>query len=85
MPAPARSCVPFIGPLRGSRRTCRRGGADAGRFVGREQESALLERLAAQALAGTGQVVSIVGEPGMGKSRLLYEFTRAIGATDRTP
>ena len=48
-------------------------------FRGRQQESALLDRLGQQALAGTGQVVSIVGEPGMGKSRLVYEFTRAIG------
>lgn len=48
-------------------------------FRGRQQETALLERLGQQALAGKGQVVSIVGEPGMGKSRLVYEFTRAIG------
>ena len=47
-------------------------------FIGREQETAILERLGRQALDGSGQVVSIVGEPGMGKSRLVYEFTRAL-------
>jgi putative protein kinase ArgK-like GTPase of G3E family len=26
----------------------------------------------------SGQVVGIVGEPGMGKSRLLYEFTQSL-------
>ena len=48
-------------------------------FRGRQQESALLDRLGQQALAGKGQVVSIVGEPGMGKSRLVLR----IHARDR--
>jgi DNA-binding winged helix-turn-helix (wHTH) protein/tetratricopeptide (TPR) repeat protein len=48
-------------------------------FRGRVQETALLAQLGQQALAGKGQVASIVGEAGMGKSRLVYEFTRAIG------
>jgi predicted ATPase len=39
---------------------------------------ATLEALLAQAAAGQGQVVGIVGEPGMGKSRLVYEFRRAL-------
>jgi DNA-binding winged helix-turn-helix (wHTH) protein/tetratricopeptide (TPR) repeat protein len=47
-------------------------------YVGREREAALLDGLLAQALAGNGQVVSVVGEPGMGKSRLVYEATRAM-------
>ena len=50
------------------------------RFVGRDRELGLLENRAAQALAGHGHVVSIVGEPGMGKSRLLHEFSRRISA-----
>lgn len=45
-------------------------------FVGRDREMAMLHDLLAPPLAGRGQVVSIVGEPGMGKSRLVYEFTR---------
>ena len=30
-----------------------------------------------QARAGHGQVVAVVGEPGVGKSRLFYEFTHS--------
>jgi hypothetical protein len=43
-------------------------------FVGRAQELILLESLLDQVKAGRGQVVSVVGAPGMGKSRLLNEF-----------
>ena len=49
-------------------------------FVGRRQELALLEDLARRARSGNGQVVSIVGEPGMGKSRLVHEFSQSTGA-----
>lgn len=51
-----------------------RGGRQLSQFVGREQELALLHERLAQALEGQGQVVSLIGEPGIGKSRLLYEF-----------
>jgi class 3 adenylate cyclase/tetratricopeptide (TPR) repeat protein len=44
------------------------------RFVGREREMAMLEQARETALAGDGQVVGIVGEAGVGKSRLCYEF-----------
>ena len=47
------------------------------RFVGRERELAALHDLLAQAAQGRGQVISIVGEPGVGKSRLCYEVTQA--------
>jgi DNA-binding winged helix-turn-helix (wHTH) protein len=47
-------------------------------FVGREQELALLQDLLAEAESGRGQVVGIMGEPGMGKSRLLCEFASRI-------
>jgi predicted ATPase len=46
------------------------------RFVGRERELATLRDILAQVQGGRGQVVGIVGEPGVGKSRLLYEFHR---------
>ncbi|SIT51166.1 conserved hypothetical protein [Paraburkholderia piptadeniae] len=44
------------------------------RFVGRSHELAHLEHVFSQAVAGHGQIVGVVGEPGVGKSRLLYEF-----------
>lgn len=44
-------------------------------FVGRRQELAKLQRALDEACAGRGQVVAVVGEPGVGKSRLFYEFT----------
>jgi class 3 adenylate cyclase/tetratricopeptide (TPR) repeat protein len=47
------------------------------RFVGRESEIAALALALAQADAGHGQVVAAVGEAGVGKSRLLYEFVHS--------
>jgi predicted ATPase len=49
-------------------------------FVGRARELALLHDRLAAAGAGQGQVVGLVGEPGMGKSRLLVEFCRSVPA-----
>ena len=42
-------------------------------FVGRQHELAALHQALAQAQAGQGQVVALVGEAGVGKSRLVYE------------
>jgi DNA-binding winged helix-turn-helix (wHTH) protein/class 3 adenylate cyclase/tetratricopeptide (TPR) repeat protein len=47
-------------------------------FVGRERELATLHALLAQVEKGRGQVVGMVGEPGIGKSRLLYEFRQSL-------
>jgi predicted ATPase len=47
-------------------------------FVGRERELGLLHDYLATALGGQGQVVGLVGEPGMGKTRLLTEFCRSV-------
>jgi class 3 adenylate cyclase/tetratricopeptide (TPR) repeat protein len=44
-------------------------------FVGREAERAELRRLMAQVQAGTGALVMIGGEPGVGKSRLAEELS----------
>ena len=56
--------------------------ATAGRalteFVGREEEMAHLEAMLARAEAGRGQVLGVVGEPGVGKSRLLAELRRRL-------
>src|SRR5439155_80957 len=47
------------------------------RFVGRETELELLRGTLERAGAGRGQVVALQGEPGVGKSRLTWEFTHS--------
>jgi class 3 adenylate cyclase/tetratricopeptide (TPR) repeat protein len=47
------------------------------RFVGREAEMAALSAAIESVRAGRGQVVALVGEPGVGKSRLFWEFVHA--------
>jgi class 3 adenylate cyclase/tetratricopeptide (TPR) repeat protein len=46
-------------------------------FVGREAEVEQLQRALARAAKGRGQVVAVAGEPGVGKSRLFWEFTHS--------
>src|SRR2546425_1335769 len=43
-------------------------------FVGRRSELEQLRRALEHATAGHGQIVGVMGEPGVGKSRLFYEF-----------
>jgi hypothetical protein len=45
------------------------------RFVGRDAEMDQLRRALEPARQGRGQVVALVGEPGVGKSRLVFELT----------
>jgi class 3 adenylate cyclase/tetratricopeptide (TPR) repeat protein len=47
-------------------------------FVSRERELAILEERWAESQAGRGQVVFLMGEAGIGKSRLLLEFRRRL-------
>jgi class 3 adenylate cyclase len=47
------------------------------RFVGRERELEQLGQALERAASGHGQAVAIVGEAGLGKSRLTWEFTRS--------
>jgi class 3 adenylate cyclase/predicted ATPase len=47
------------------------------RFVGRDTEMSALDRALDLMRQGHGQVVAIVGEPGIGKSRLFWEFTHS--------
>lgn len=49
-----------------------------GRFVGRERQLAALAEALAEARAGEGKVVGVVGDPGMGKTRLVAEFRRSL-------
>ena len=64
-------------------------GADSGRtrlqaaasrgltqFVGRQAEAETLRAVLGRARAGQGQIAALVGEPGVGKSRLVWEMTR---------
>ncbi len=44
------------------------------RFVGRDAETEQLRKALEQARGDHGQVVGVVGEPGLGKSRLFFEF-----------
>src|SRR6266511_1567081 len=46
-------------------------------FVGRQAELAALHQALERVGAGHGQVVAVIGEPGVGKTRLFYEFTQA--------
>jgi class 3 adenylate cyclase len=46
-------------------------------FVGRQAELAALHQALEQAGAGHGQVVAVIGEPGVGKTRLFHQFTHA--------
>ncbi len=49
-------------------------------YVGREADLALLERYVERGRAGDGRVVEIVGEAGVGKSRLLHELRERVTA-----
>jgi class 3 adenylate cyclase/predicted ATPase len=53
-------------------------------FVGRAEELGLLTRRWERAQAGEGQLVQIVGEPGIGKSRLVEEFRAKLAGTSHT-
>lgn len=44
------------------------------KFVGRAHETTILEHAASEVRPGSGQVVMLVGDPGIGKSRVAHEF-----------
>src|SRR5207244_1516995 len=52
------------------------------RFVGRARECAILAELLEQVARGHGQVVGLVGEAGVGKSRLVYEVVHSPHTQD---
>ena len=47
------------------------------RFIGRQREIESLSNALEPVRAGHGQVFALVGEPGVGKSRLVWEFTHS--------
>ena len=53
------------------------GGRALARFVGRQRELTVVVDQLTQAERHRGQIVAVVGEPGVGKSRFVYEVTRA--------
>ncbi len=61
-----------VGPLRTRLQVSARRGLT--RFVGRQSEMEQLQRVLEQTKSGHGQIVGTMGEPGLGKSRLFYEF-----------
>ena len=50
------------------------------RFVGRQREVEAVVAALERAVTGHGQIIALVGEPGVGKSRLIYEVTHGTGA-----
>lgn len=64
--------VTGIGPLRTRLEVSASHGL--ARFVGRQQELEQMHALLEQAQGGQGQVISLIGEAGVGKSRLCHEF-----------
>ena len=64
--------VTGAGPLRTRLQVAARRGLT--RFVGRQSEMEQMRQALAQAKEGHGQIVGVIGEPGVGKSRLFYEF-----------
>jgi class 3 adenylate cyclase/tetratricopeptide (TPR) repeat protein len=64
--------VTGLGSLRTRRQ--RSTGQGLSKFVGREREMAAMLRALEMVKMGQGQLVGVMGEAGLGKSRLLYEF-----------
>jgi class 3 adenylate cyclase len=69
--------VAGLGPLR-TRFLQRAAGRGLTKFVGRVRELDTMRDLLELAKAGHGQIVVVMGEPGVGKSRLFFEF-KAVG------
>ena len=59
-------------------------GRDPTPLVGRDEELALLQRRWQQAKAGEGRVVVLIGEPGIGKSRLAQAMLEEVASEPHT-
>jgi predicted ATPase/class 3 adenylate cyclase len=67
--------VTGLGPLR--TRLQRAAALGLTKFVGRERELTAMKEALDLARGGHGQIVAVIGDPGVGKSRMFYEF-RAV-------
>jgi class 3 adenylate cyclase len=72
--------VTGLGPLRTRLQAAVRRGLT--KFVGRKREMEALRHAAEQAQTGHGQIVAVMADPGIGKTRLFYEF-KATSQTGR--
>jgi class 3 adenylate cyclase/tetratricopeptide (TPR) repeat protein len=70
-----------LGPLR--TRIERAASRGLTKFVGRQREMGALKHAAEQARTGQGQIVAVMADPGVGKSRLFYEFKAVEGGAHR--
>ena len=69
--------VAGLGPLR--TRLERSAGRGLSKFVGRAQEKQAFRNAARLARSGSGQLIAVAAEPGVGKSRLFFEFKAEAG------
>ncbi len=74
-----RRAFEVIGERAGSDRLAPRSEESLTPLAGRERELAQLSEAFASAREGRGRLVLLVGEAGLGKSRLLFEFRRRLG------
>ncbi len=68
-----------LGPLR--TRLEKSVGRGLSKFVGRSREKAVFQDAAERTRSGEGQIVAVVAEPGVGKSRLFHEFKTEASAS----
>ena len=68
--------VAGLGPLR--TRLERSAGRGLSKFVGRAQEKQAFRNAARLARSGSGQLIAVAAEPGVGKSRLFFEFKAEV-------
>ncbi|MFN2521106.1 MAG: AAA family ATPase [Candidatus Limnocylindria bacterium] len=71
--------------LRSERASLRGLGATQSPMVGRDEQLAAVRSVFAVVRAGQGRMISILGDPGIGKSRLLSEFRAGVESTDPVP
>ena len=76
--------TPLFQLVRASGGGCCSGQRNLTPLVGRDEEIAVLMRRWERARQGEGQLVLIVGEPGLGKSRLIEEFHLRLKETPHT-